>query len=66
MIFTDGSALGNPRLTGAGAVIYHSGLEEEERDGCFALIVLLMSCFCSYSVALLHGAMGWSAVCGIS
>ena len=27
--FTDGSALGNPGPTGAGAVIYYNGLEEE-------------------------------------
>ena len=35
---------------------------------CFAFIVLLMSCYSKYPVALLHGAVGWSAVydCGIS
>ena len=39
-------------------------LEEEEKAGCFAIIVLHMYC----SVALPHGAVGWSAVChcGIS
>ena len=38
-------------------------LEEEERAGCFAFIVLQMSCFCICSVALPYGAVGWSAVC---
>ena len=43
-------------------------LDVEERAGCFAFIVLRMSCYCKCSVALPHGAMGWSAVCdcGIS
>ena len=38
------------------------------RAGYFAFIVLRMSCYCKCSVALPHGAMGWSAVCdcGIS
>ena len=41
-------------------------LDGEERAGCFALFVFLMSRDCC--VALLHGAMGLSAVCncGIS
>ena len=36
--------------------------------GCFAMIVFQMYCFYKCSVALPHGAMGWSAVCdcGIS
>ena len=36
--------------------------------GCFTLIVLLMSCDCSCSVALLHGAVAWPSECncGIS
>ena len=38
-------------------------LEEEERACCFALVVLRMSCYCKFSVTLLHGAVGWSAVC---
>ena len=42
-------------------VCYYLG--EEERAGCFAFIVLLVSCYCKCSVALSHGAMGWSAVC---
>ena len=43
-------------------------LEEEERAGCFAFIVFPVFYFCKYSVALRHGAVGWSAVCdcGIS
>ena len=44
-------------------------LEEEEKAGCFAFIVLQMYCYYNYSVALPHGAVGWSAVvcdCGIS
>ena len=47
------------------AVIMHDG---EERAGWFILSVFLMSCYCYCSVALPHGAMGWSAVCdcGIS
>ena len=39
-------------------------LEEEEKAGCFACIVLQMSCYCKCSVALPHGAVGWCAVCG--
>ena len=44
-------------------------LEEEEKAGCFAIIVLQMYCYYNYSVALPHGTVGWSAVvcdCGIS
>ena len=44
--------------------------KEEEKAGCFAIIVLQMHCYMYYKcyVALLHGAVGWSAVydCGIS
>ena len=42
--------------------------EEEEEAGCFAIIVLQMYCYYKCSVALPHGAVGWSAVCdcGIS
>ena len=41
---------------------------ERERAGCFTLTVFLMSCGSQCSVALPHGAEGWSAVCdcGIS
>ena len=41
---------------------------DEERAGCFAFIVLWMTCYCKCSGALPRGAMGWSAVCerGIS
>ena len=37
-------------------------LEEEERAGCFAFIVLWMSCCCKCSVTLPHRAVGWSVV----
>ena len=39
-----------------------------KRAGCFAFIVFQMSCYCKCSVALPHGAVGWSVVCdcGIS
>ena len=40
----------------------------DEKAACFAFVVLRMSCYCIFSVALPHGAVGWSAVsdCGIS
>ena len=38
-------------------------LEEEEKAGCLAIIVLQMYCYCKCSMALSHGAVGWSAVC---
>ena len=43
-------------------------LDEDERDVCFALDVLLMSFGFTCSVNLSHGAMVWLAVydCGIS
>ena len=43
-------------------------LEEEEKAGCFAIIVLQMYCYNKCYVALPHGAVVWSAVCdfGIS
>ena len=43
-------------------------LKKEEKAGCFAFIVLQMSCYCKCSVGLPHSAMDWSAVCdcGIS
>ena len=36
---------------------------KRERVGCFAFIVLRMSCYCKSSVTLPRGAVGWSAVC---
>ena len=36
-----------------------------ERAGCFTLFVFLMSCDCYCSVALPHGAVGWSVVCEV-
>ena len=38
-------------------------LEEEEKAGCFAIIVLQVYCYYKCSLALPHGAVGWSAVC---
>ena len=35
----------------------------EGRAGCFAFIVLRMSCYCKCSVILPHTAVGWSDVC---
>ena len=40
-----------------------SHLDEAERADYFAFIVFWMSCLCKCSLTLLHGAMGWSAVC---
>ena len=46
--------------------LVYNHLEEEERAGCFAFVVLRMSCICF--VTLPYSAVGWSAVCdcGIS
>ena len=43
-------------------------LDGEKRANCCTLSVFLMSCDSQYSVALPHGAVGWSVVCdcGIS
>ena len=43
--------------------LFSYALQEEERAGCFIFIVLRTSGYCKCSVALSHGAMGWSAVC---
>ena len=42
-------------------------LEEEEKGGCFDIIVLQIHCCCRCSVAIPYTAVGWSAVngCGI-
>ena len=45
----------------SGILVLQSFLKEA---GCFAIIVLQMYCYYKCSVALPHGAMGWSAVCG--
>ena len=37
--------------------------EQEEKAGCFAIIVLQMHCYYKSSMALPHGVVGWSAVC---
>ena len=43
-------------------------LEEEEKAGCFPIIVLHMYCYYKCSVVLSHGDVDWSAMCncGIS
>ena len=43
--------------------LFCNHLEEEERAGCFAFIVLRMYFYCKCSVTLPHGAVGWSALC---
>ena len=43
--------------------LFCNHLDGEERSGCFALLVFLVSCDCYCSVAIPHGAVGWSAVC---
>ena len=37
-------------------------LEEKERTGSFAFIVLRISCYCKGSVAFPHDVVGWSGV----
>ena len=48
--------------------LFYNPLEEEEKAGCFAIIVLQMYFYYKCSVALSHSAVGWTAVCdcGIS
>ena len=48
--------------------LFCNRLDEEEGDDYFAFNVFSMSCYCECSLALPHGAVGWSAVCdcGIS
>ena len=50
------------------SILVFQSLEKDEKAGCFAVIVLQMSCYCKCSVTLPRGAMCWSAVCdcGIS
>ena len=43
-------------------IYFCNHLDGEERAGCFALTVFLMSGDSQCSVALPHGALGWSAV----
>ena len=47
-------------------ICYH--LEEEEKAGCFAVIILHTCCCCGCYVDLPRGDVGWCAVCdcGIS
>ena len=42
--------------------LFCNHLEEEEKAGCFAIIVFQMYCYYKCFVALPHGAVGWSAV----
>ena len=52
-----------------GVLCYSLFCEEEEKAGCFAIIIVpQIHCYYKCSVALPHGAVGWSAVCdcGIS
>ena len=44
---------------------FDNHFEEEVRVGCFAFIVLRMSCYSKCFVTLPHGAMGWFAMCVI-
>ena len=46
------------------SILVRNHLELEEKVGCFAIIVLQMYRYCKCSVALPHGAVGCSAVCG--
>ena len=48
--------------------LFCNHLEEEEKAGCFAIIVLRIYCYYKCSVAFTHDAADWSAVCdcGIS
>ena len=43
--------------------LFCNHLEEEEKAGCFAIIVLQMYCHYKCSVALPHDATGCSEVC---
>ena len=45
--------------------LFCNHLEEEEKAGCSAIIVLQMYCYNKCSVALPHGAVGWFAKCSV-
>ena len=45
------------------SILVCNHLEEGEEAGCFAFIFLQMYYYYKCSVALPHGAVGWSAVC---
>ena len=49
-------------------LLFCNHVEEEEKAGCFSIIVSQMYCYYKCSVALSHGAVGRFAVCdfGIS
>ena len=44
------------------SILVLQSLKEEEKAGCFTIIVLQITCHCKCSVVLPHGAVGWSAV----
>ena len=46
------------------SILAFDHLEGDEKAFCFAIIVLQMYCYYKCSVALPHGAVGWSSVCG--
>ena len=50
------------------SVYVYNHVDEEKRDGCFALTAFPMSCDSQWSASLPQGVVGWSAVCecGIS
>ena len=50
------------------SILVCNHLEENEKTGCFSIIVVQINCYYKWHVALPHGAVGWSAVCecGIS
>ena len=43
--------------------LFCNHLEEDEKAGCFAIIVYQMYCYYECAVALPRGAVGWSEVC---
>ena len=45
------------------SALYVHRFDGEDRTGCFTLMFFLKHCGCYCSVALPHGAVGWSAVC---
>ena len=44
-------------------LLFCNHLEEEEKAGCLAIVVVQMYCYYKCSPALPHSAVGWSAVC---
>ena len=50
------------KICGTFHVLLCNHLDGEDRADRFIMFVFLMSCDCRCSVALPHGAAGWSAV----